>query len=281
VRALTGPGSGARGRRLPRQRRSSGRVRQARDDPGARGDAGERKRDALAEELSLVGEHGVDMRLRWGREVAISARLDEEEVHVGGAHAPSELERGALGEVGDGVALEDGNFGEARARVARALDEDAARRRAGRGRAGGGGREAGGRGHGCSERCTPPRGSRGGLAGASRGTCGCLAGALRRVSRVLAGACGSERVSPRGAREFRVGRGSRREARAAESSGAEAGDFRDMRGYARASGAGREAPLSGAREKLCRPRRATSRAGSDGGPGAARESAARARVGLA
>jgi len=37
---LTGRGNGARGRRLPRQRRSSGRVRQARDDPGARGDAG-------------------------------------------------------------------------------------------------------------------------------------------------------------------------------------------------------------------------------------------------
>ena len=110
--------------------RRRGRV-QARDNPGARSDAGERKRHALAKHFALIVEHRVNLRLRRRRKGGLFAgRLDEEEAHVAGRCAPFELKCGALGEVCDGVAHKNRHPCEARALVARALDEDAARRRA-------------------------------------------------------------------------------------------------------------------------------------------------------
>ena len=119
--------------------RGRGRGRQAREKAAAVADADGRERLDGGE-----WPRGENERLG-----AALARVDgfftlcrhEKEIHVGGGRAPVELERGALGEVADGVADEDLHGREAGARVARALDEDAPRWRAGGGGGGGRGRE--------------------------------------------------------------------------------------------------------------------------------------------
>ena len=135
--ASTKGGCGPRTRALTG--RGRGRGRQAREKAAAVADADGRERLDGGE-----WPRGENERLG-----AALARVDgfftlcrhEKEIHVGGGRAPVELERGALGEVADGVADEDLHGREAGARVARALDEDAPRWRAGGGGGGGRGRE--------------------------------------------------------------------------------------------------------------------------------------------
>ena len=70
----------------------------------------------------------------------LAVRGHEEELDLVGADEPAELGGRALGEVGDHVAVENGQLGEDGVHVARTLDEDAPRKRAGGGSGGDRGR---------------------------------------------------------------------------------------------------------------------------------------------
>ena len=148
--------------------RGRGRVRQAREQAGAVADAG------LGEQVRRQAQVCVHEHVRLARRVALDDPHKvvghEEEFHVGGGRAPVELERGALGEISNGVAHKDRHPGEAGARVARALDEDAPRRCAGGGSGGSRGCGSGGRGAGAgSGGGDGERGSGGGSGGGGGG----------------------------------------------------------------------------------------------------------------